>query len=53
MTRRTAGEYGNTPLSIVKFNNTARANHAAIVRCLEVSTAKYPPALLNQLTVKL
>ena len=43
--------YGRTPLAFATYANPHRANHAAIVRCLEDNTARYP-ALLNQLTVK-
>ena len=41
---------GVTPLLFVR-GNTSRANHAALVRCIEDNAARYP-ALLNQLTVK-
>ena len=41
---------GRTPLEHAQRNAT-RANHVAILRCLEESTAKYP-SLLNQITAK-
>ena len=43
-------EDGDTPLELAQ-RNPDRANHAAILCCLEESTAKYP-ALLNQITAK-
>ena len=43
--------WGDTPLTYAQQWNTDRANHAAIVRCLEINTNSYP-VLLNQLTVK-
>jgi hypothetical protein len=46
LSRRT--ENGETPFVIGERNST-HANHAAILRCLEESTARYP-ALLNQIT---
>ena len=42
---------GHTPLDYAQLCNPHRANHAAIVGCLEENIARYP-ALLNQLTVK-
>ena len=39
---------GQTPLDYAQNNNPDRANHAAILRCLEESTANYR-ALLNRL----
>ncbi len=47
------GDYeGDTPLAYARKFNTDRANHAAVVRCLEENTRNFP-ALLNQITVKL
>ena len=42
---------GNTPLEVAQQDNPYRANYAAILRCVEESTARYP-TLLNQTTVK-
>ena len=43
-------EDGDTPL-VDAQNNTTRANHAAILCCVEENIAGYP-ALLNQITAK-
>ena len=42
---------GRTPLEVAQNTNPDRENYAAILRCLEESTARYP-ALLNQITAK-
>ena len=42
---------GRTPLNFAQHYHSDRANHAAILRCFEESTARYP-ALLNQITAK-
>ena len=49
LARRTVN--GRTPLVVAQNNKLNRASYAAILRCLEESTARYP-ALLNQTTAK-
>ena len=54
LVRSTNAAYGDgdrTPLTIARDYGITRANHAAIIRCLEDNTAAYP-ALLNRITAK-